>query len=99
MIKCEICNLEFKNNLGGDLTKHIKEIHNVSMEDYYVLTKLDGIEPKCQCGLCDERPNFRRGKFSKYAIGHEKHEWQQKKYIEQHGQPLCQNLNCNNVVP
>lgn len=99
MIKCEICNREFKNNLGGDLTKHLKEEHNMSMEDYYVLTELNGIEPRCQCRLCEERPNFRRGKFSNYAIGHEKYEWQQKRYVELHGQPKCQNPDCNNVVP
>ena len=74
MIRCEICNQEFKNNLGGDLTKHLREEHNMSMEDYYVLTELNGIEPRCQCGLCEERPNFYRGKFRKYAIGNEKHE-------------------------
>lgn len=96
MVKCEICNQEFKNNLGGDLTKHLRDEHNMSMEDYYVLTKLNGIEPRCQCGLCNERPNFRRGKFSKYAIGHEKHMWQQKQYIELYGHPKCQNPECNN---
>lgn len=96
MIKCEICGKEFKNNLGGDLTKHLKQEHDLSIEDYYVLTDLNGIEPLCQCGLCDNRPNFRRGKFSKYAIGHEKFEWQQKRYIELYGQPKCQNPECNN---
>lgn len=99
MIKCEICGLEFKNNLGGDLTKHLKVIHNISLEDYYVSTKLKGIEPRCQCGLCNERPNFYRGKFSKHAIGHEKHDWQEKKYVESFGQPKCQNPDCYNDVP
>ncbi len=98
MVICEICGQEFKNNLGGDLTKHLRNEHNVSIEDYYVLTELNGIEPKCQCGLCDKRPNFRRGKFSKYAIGHEKFEWQQKQYIDLYGQPKCQNPDCDNVV-
>ncbi|MFW6246800.1 MAG: DUF7487 domain-containing protein [bacterium] len=98
MVKCEICNEEFKNNLGGDLTKHLEKTHSMSMADYYVLTKLNGVEPKCQCGYCDERPNFRRGKFSKYSIGHEKHEWMEKKYVELHGKPRCQNPECNNEI-
>ena len=98
MIICKICNQEFKNNLGGDLTKHINDVHDMSYENYYILTELNGIEPKCQCGLCNEKPNFRRGKFSKYAINHEKHEWQKNKYIEIYGQPKCQNHECNNYV-
>jgi hypothetical protein len=61
MIKCEICEIEFKNNLGGDLTSHILKTHNMSTADYYVLTELRGVEPKCKCGLCNERPNFHRG--------------------------------------
>jgi len=98
MIKCEICELEFKNNLGGDLTKHLKLIHQLSMEDYYVKTVLNNIEPKCKCGLCDERPYFNRGKFSKYALGHEKFEWQEMMYIELYGHPKCQNPECDEIV-
>lgn len=98
MIKCEICNQQFKNNLGGDLTKHLKEVHNKSLEEYYIITELNGVEPKCQCDLCNERPNFRRGKFSKFTIGHEKFEWQEKRYIELYGQPKCQNSKCENDV-
>jgi len=98
MIKCKICNKEFENNLGGQLTQHVEKEHNISREDYYILTKLNGIEPKCQCGLCNERPNFHRGKFSKYALGHNKFEWQEKKYIELYGKPKCNNLNCNNNI-
>lgn len=98
MIKCKICGKEFKNNFGGNLTKHLKLCHNLSMEDYYIKTVLNGKEPKCKCGLCDERPNFYRGKFKKYAIGHERFEWQEKKYIKIYGQPKCENPECNNVV-
>lgn len=98
MIKCKICEKEFKNNFGGDLTLHAQNVHNMSFADYYVLTELSGIEPKCQCGLCDERPNFYRGKFTKFAIGHEKYICQEQKYIELYGQPKCQGFNCNNIV-
>jgi hypothetical protein len=98
MIKCKICEKEFKNNLGGDLTLHIQNVHNISTADYYVLIELKGIEPKCQCELCNERPNFYRGKFKKFAIGHEKYNWQEQKYIELYGHPKCQNPNCSNNV-
>ncbi len=68
------------------------------LADYYVLTELNGIEPKCQCGLCNERPNFYRGKFKKFAFGHNKYDWQEQKYIELYGQPKCQNSKCKNNV-
>ena len=98
MIKCEICGQKFKNNLGGDLTKHLKTEHNLTVEDYYIITKLNGVEPKCQCGLCNEKPFFNRGKFSKYALGHNAFKWQEKKYVEKYGQPKCQNPECDNNV-
>lgn len=93
-----MCGKEFKNNLGGDLTLHIKNIHNMSFADYYVLTELNGIEPKCQCELCNERPNFYRGKFKKFAFGHNKYDWQEQKYIELYEHPKCKNPDCNNIV-
>ncbi len=98
MVQCEICGKEFKNNLGGNLTVHLLSEHNLTMEDYYILTKLNGIEPKCNCGLCDERPFFHRGKFSKFAINHNTFEWQEKRYVELYGQPKCENIGCDNVV-
>jgi len=98
MIQCEICGKEFKNNLGGNLTIHLLNEHNLMMGDYYVLTKLNGVEPKCQCGLCEDRPLFHRGKFSEFAINHDTFEWQEKRYVELYSQPKCHNPNCNNVV-
>jgi len=92
MEKCEICNKEFKNNKGGQLTLHIERDHKISFENYYVKFKLNSVEPKCQCGCCNKRPNFRRGKFSKFAIGHNKFEWIEK----QHGVHICENPNCSN---
>lgn len=96
MIKCDICKIEFKNNLGGNLTKHLKETHNMSMEDYVILIKYNGIDPKCSCRLCNEKPFFERGKFSKYALNHNKHEWLEKKYKEIFNKPKC--LNCDKDV-
>ena len=98
MIKCEICNNEFINNLGGQLTIHLKKEHNLSMEDYIIITEYDNIEPKCICGLCNERPVFFRGKFRKYAKGHDSFKEQEKKYLEINGNPICQNSGCENRV-
>jgi len=98
MIKCNVCGKFFKNNLGGNLTIHLLEEHNMNMEDYYVLYELKGIEPKCKCGLCNERPNFYRNKFKDYAINHNSFNWQKNKFIELFGHPKCNNPNCNNLV-
>ena len=98
MENCKICNKEFKNNLGGQLTLHIEKEHDLLYEDYYIKYYLNGIEPKCSCGYCNERPNFYRGKFKKYAIGHNKFDWIEKKHIEKYGNSKCQNPKCNNIV-
>ena len=98
MIKCKICKQEFKNNLGGNLTVHLKQVHNLSYEDYYVITELDSVEPKCKCGYCNERPNFYRGKFKNYAIGHNKFDWIEEQYIIKYGQPKCNNDGCDGLV-
>lgn len=98
MEKCKICNIEFKNNSGGQLTNHIIIEHNITIEDYYVLYIFNKVEPKCACGYCNERPNFRRGKFSKYAIGHNKFDWIEMKYIEKNGAAICNNPACSNLV-
>jgi hypothetical protein len=98
MVKCKICDKEFKNNLGGQLTVHLEKEHGMSYEDYYVLTELKGEEPKCKCGYCNERPHFRRGKYSNYAVGHNKHRWVETQYIKKFGQPKCSNKDCTNNV-
>ena len=93
MVICEICKIEFKNNLGGDLTKHLKDEHNMSMGDYVILFQYNGVKPKCACGVCNELPNFRRGKFSKYALGHKNHDWLEKKHLEKFEKPKCHYCN------
>lgn len=62
------------------------------MENYIIQYNLNGVEPKCQCGFCDERANYYRGKFNKYAKGHNTYTWHRKKYIEKQGYPKC--LHC-----
>lgn len=89
MEKCQICQLEFENNSGGQLTVHIKKLHDMSLEDYVVKFQYSDIEPKCLCGLCEERPNFRRGKFSSYALGHDKFDKRKELYVKKFGKPIC----------
>ena len=95
MEKCVECGKEFLNNLGGQLTNHLKKEHNLSLMDYIIKLKYNGIAPKCKCGLCDEIPFFNRGKFSKYALGHDKFENRKKLYLKKHI-PKC--LNCNKEI-
>lgn len=96
MIKCKICNEEFKNNLGGDLTKHLENKHNVTLEQYVIAYDYNNNPPKCKCGLCNESAEFYRGKFKKYAKGHWSFIKYQKLYIQKYGQPKC--LYCGNDV-
>ena len=96
MVICLICNKEFINNSGGQLTNHLKESHSLSMFDYVVLTEYGGEAPKCICGYCNESPRFDRGKFSKYAVGHNKYEWLEEQYVLKYGQPKC--VTCGNPV-
>jgi very-short-patch-repair endonuclease len=92
MIKCHLCNAEFKTNAGGDLTKHLKNKHGVSLEDYVIHTKYNGNPPKCACGMCDDRPLFHRGKFKKYAKGHSSVRHQHKYLKDNNKLPTC--INC-----
>ena len=96
MIKCQLCGVEYVNNLGGALTIHLKKVHLLSLADYVVLTDLNGVEPRCACGTCNERPLFYRGKFSKYAMFHKTYPGRQKRYIEMFGKPVC--IRCGSDV-
>jgi very-short-patch-repair endonuclease len=89
MVNCSLCDKRFKNNLGGQLTIHIEHAHNMSFEDYIVLTEYDGIQPSCACGLCDLPPLFYRGKFNRYAPFHNKSEIKKKLWLEKYGSPVC----------
>lgn len=90
--ECQICGESFTEAQykGGVLTRHIKSEHGLTKKEYVVETEYGGTPPTCACALCDEEPHFARGSFSEYAIGHDKHEWQEKKYVEKYGQPTCE---------
>ena len=67
MITCKLCDKELTNNLGGDLTKHLRNDHNLDLPQYIIITEYNNIKPKCECGFCDDVPVFYRGMFKKYA--------------------------------
>lgn len=96
MTKCNLCSAEFINNLGGQLTHHVKAAHGLSLEDYVVRSELRGAEPRCACGLCNERPLFRRGVFERYALNHNRFDERERRWRERHGEPRCE--LCNTVT-
>lgn len=96
MIICQVCGQNFKNNKAGQFTKHLEVSHNISQEDYVILSELSGVEPRCECGYCEERPSFYRGSFLTYASGHKSFKWREEQYLKVHGQPKC--LECSSPV-
>jgi len=95
-IKCSICDEEFKSNTGGQLTNHIKEQHDMSLEEYVIKDTFSGTAPVCKCGLCQDRPVFYRGKFMEFASGHRKFSVREKLYIHKFGTPKC--VQCGSAV-
>lgn len=95
MVTCFICQKEFTNNLGGQVTIHVQEVHGLTQEDYVVLSEYKGERPKCACGLCDESPVFKRGKFLAYAKFHQRFDEKEKRWIEKYGNPKCEKCGKN----
>lgn len=95
MFECTKCKIKFESNSGGEFTNHLKT-HNLTYEDYILETEYNNVKPKCKCGFCDLPPNFSRGKYKNYAIGHNKFSFQIKEYLKVNGKPKC--LNCNNEI-
>jgi very-short-patch-repair endonuclease len=93
--KCNICGCAFANNKGGQLTNHLLKVHNLSYKDYYVLVGLEGCPPVCECG-CNQQPEFYRGKFKKYAKGHNTFLSKEQQYKIKNNIPKCK--TCNNDV-
>lgn len=92
MFKCHICNKEFKSNKGGEFTNHLK-IHNSTFEEYITFTEYNNIKPRCACGYCNKTPLFFRGKYNKYAKGHNKFSYQITEFIKNNGIPRCKHCN------
>ena len=66
-LKCEICGEVFKSNneknpkfnISLNLNKHIKNVHNLTTEQYIINVYYNGKRPLCACG-CDEPVKFVR---------------------------------------
>jgi very-short-patch-repair endonuclease len=92
MQQCLLC----QKQIEGNFTHHLFLEHQMALEPYVVQTQYGGIVPMCMCGLCSDKPHFRRGKFSKYALNHEKFETRERLWREKYGAPVCQ--NCGKLV-
>ena len=59
------------------------------MEDYVIKFELNGVEPRCACGVCFLRPTYHRGRFRRYTDGHNTFPYREKLYLLKYGQPKC----------
>lgn len=96
MQSCFLCSKIFDGKTSAKLANHVRKEHNISFEDYVILTQYNNIPPKCACGLCEERPRFARGAYSEYAVGHDEFEIIEGLYIKKYGEPVC--LHCGEKV-
>lgn len=93
---CQICNETFTNNLGGQLTQHVRSVHQLSFENYIIQVQFAGKAPICACGLCEDRPVFYRGRFKRYAFEHNLSEKREQFYISKNNHPTC--TTCGGIV-
>lgn len=98
MIICKDCNKQFKSNKSGHFTRHLLDVHKISLRDYTIKYNYAGISPKCICGICDDMPDFYRGKFRKYAHMHSRFDVREQIYLNRFGEPKCKNNDCQASV-
>lgn len=69
-LKCKICGEEFTykklSTCKARMTVHLREKHNISVEDYLVEYELNGKHPKCLCGCGNNVTLDRSWKWHKY---------------------------------
>lgn len=68
MIKCKICNKEFKTKKG--LTTHVKAIHDLNSKEYTIQELYQGKQPKCPA--CGKETRYVSLSFKKYCKEHAK---------------------------
>lgn len=66
MIKCLICQREYKNERS--LATHIQITHKIKSEEYTIKYILNGIEPKC--AVCETTPRYCTFTYKKYCKNH-----------------------------
>jgi very-short-patch-repair endonuclease len=64
---CKICNKSFKT--VESLKRHMRKLHEMSKEDFYVDFYLNGVYPTCKCG-CGERTTYNNHGFAEWKQGH-----------------------------
>lgn len=90
MQQCLLC-LNYINGGIVKFTHHLFLEHQMALEPYVIQTQHGGTVPICMCGLCSDKPYFNRGKFSKYALNHDKFEVRERLWREKYGDPVCKN--------
>lgn len=88
VLVCEICKEEHDYQ-SGFFSRHLLVNHDMTLEEYIIITEYDNKPPICACGLCDLKPNFHRGKFKTYAKGHNNFTKRKQLYLEKYGEPIC----------
>ena len=72
-IDCKICGKSFESEYNGpeksNLSKHVKNYHNINKEDYLIKYYYDGAQPKCACG-CGKDVRCYKFSFLKYISDH-----------------------------
>lgn len=89
MEKCSLCNFYYATNTGGKFTRHLKNEHNITFEQYLIQTKYDGVAPKCQCGYCEIVPSLYQCDFRKFVPGHDRIKYLREAYVKKYGDPKC----------
>jgi len=94
---CELCSNKF-NYQCGEFSNHLKLEHEITREEYVVLTKCGGENPKCKCGYCTDDSKFikRRNEFHNINPEHKKFKWIERQYVLKFGEPMCD--TCKNLV-
>ena len=84
---CKICN-ENVTSIG----RHAENVHDMSLENYTVLTEFENVHPKCQCGFCKEKaPWVQSGRFfQKFIPEHNTLFYKRvQKHLKEQGEPKC----------
>lgn len=70
---CHICNLKFDKDSDNknyiSFCNHIKKIHDITLEEYYLQYHLNNECVYCACG-CGNKTNFVKGRYLKYYSDH-----------------------------
>lgn len=101
---CELCKKGFDYQCG-EFSNHLKSEHEITREQYIILTEYGEIKPKCQCGYCEDDSKFikRKNEFHVINPEHKKFDWLEEQYVFKFGIPACEtcgeSVNFNRGIP